>query len=40
MRRYGAAIVAVIVLGLAIWLVRRAGNALRRDLKEPPKKRR
>ncbi len=32
MARFGAAIAAVVILGLAVWLIRRAGNAVRRDI--------
>lgn len=32
MERMGAGIAAVVIIALAAWLIRRAGNAVRRDL--------
>ena len=38
MAKLGAAIAAVIILVGAAWLIRRAGNAVRRDLRGDTKK--
>ena len=35
MGRLGAGIAAIIIIAVAAWLIRRAGNAVRRDLKGP-----